>query len=85
VCSSDLPKLLVAAQPDAQSIQLEFMTVLDEENLEDRLAYLGEEVETWDEGEMSFRLLRHSAAAIKHQKYHGLDIITVRVDGSIPT
>ena len=76
-----VPSLLVAAQPDARSIQLEFTTVLDEENLEDRLAFLGDEVEGWDEGELSFRLLRHSAASIKHQKYHGLDIVTVNVNG----
>lgn len=77
-----VPRLLVSAQPVAQSIQLEFTTVLDEENLEDRLAYLGEEVGAWDEGEMSFRLLRRSAGAVKHQKYHGIDIITVTVNGS---
>ena len=75
-----VPRLLVAAQPVARSIQLEFTTALDEENLEDRLSYLGEEVEVLDKGEIALRLLRHSAGAIKHQKYHGIDIVTVTVD-----
>ena len=26
-----------------------------------------------------FRLLRHYASAVHHQKYHGLDIVTVQV------
>lgn len=75
-----VPRLLVAAQPVGQSIQLEFTTVLDEESLEDRLSYLGEEVEVLDDGDIAFRLLRHSAGAVKHQKYHGIDIVTVTVN-----
>ena len=33
-----------------------------------------------DEREVSYRLLRHYATSIRHQKYHGIDIFTVVVD-----
>ena len=74
------PRLIVAARPEAEAVELEFLAVFDEENLEDRLAYLNEQTETFDEGELSFRLLRHYASSVRHQKYHGLDIVTVRVN-----
>lgn len=61
-------------------MELEFITAWEEENLEDRLAYLGEEAEIWDEREMSFRLLRHSASSVRHQQYHGLDVVVVTVN-----
>ena len=49
------------------------------ENLEDKLAYLNEQPEIQSEGEISFRLLRHYASSVKHNKYHDIDIITVQV------
>ena len=51
-------------------------------NLEDRVAYLSDQPEAPDEGEISFRLLRHYAASVRHRKYHGIDIVTVRVESS---
>jgi len=74
------PRLIVAARPKAEAVELEFLAVFDEENLEDRLAYLNAQTETFEERELSFRLLRHYASAVRHQKYHGLDIVTVRVN-----
>ena len=60
---------------------MEFVSALeDEENLADRLAYLNEEDESVDEREISFRLLRHYASSVRHQKYQGMDIVTVRVE-----
>ena len=75
------PRLLIVARPDANAVDLEFLAVFAEENLEDRLAHLDEQTETSDDREVSFRLLRHYASAVRHQKYHGLDIVTVRVEG----
>ena len=75
------PRLIVTARPEGRSIELEFVTVFEDENLEDRLAYLDEQDESQDEREISFRLLRHYASSVRHQKYHGMDIVTVRVDG----
>ena len=78
---NDPPRLVISARPDGRAVDLEFVSVLEEENLGDRLAYLEDESETVDEREISFRLLRHYASSVKHQKYHGLDIVTVRVEG----
>ena len=73
------PRLIILARPESGAVELEFMAVFEEDNLEDRLAWLGEEPETPDEEDLSFRLLRHYAASVRHRKYHGLDIVTVRV------
>ena len=32
-----------------------------------------------EEGEISLRLLRHYASSVHHQKFHGLDVVTVQV------
>ncbi len=80
--ADDSPRLIVVARPEANLVELEFMAVFDETNLEDRLANLAEEAEGRDEGEISLRLLRHYAASVQHQKYYGLDIVTVQVRGS---
>ena len=75
-------RLIIQARPGAGSVEMEFLAVFDEENLEDRLACLSEESEGLQEGELSLRLLRHYASSVHHQKYHGLDIVTVQVRGS---
>lgn len=80
--ADEAPRLIVSARPEGTAIELEFVATSDEENLADRLAYLSEQNETLDEREVSFRLLRHYASSVRHQKYHGMDIVTVRVDGS---
>ena len=51
-----------------------------DENLEDQLAYLNEDLRLPDADEISLRLLRHQAASVRHQKYYGVDIITVLVE-----
>ena len=75
------PRLIIVARPEGGAVEMEFVSALEgEENLEDRLAYLNDEDESVDEREMSFRLLRHYAASVRHQKYHGMDIVTVRAE-----
>lgn len=76
-----VPRLIIIARPEGGAVDLEFSAVFAEENLEDRLAHLDEQSEISDEREVSFRLLRHYASTVRHQKYHGLDIVTVRVEG----
>ena len=76
-------RLVVIARPDGRGAELEFISASGGENLEDRLAYLGETPDISDGREMSFRLLRHYASSVRHQKYHGLDIVTVNVEGSL--
>lgn len=80
--AEEVPRLIVMAHLEGEAVELEFLAVFDEENLEDRLAYLSDETEGVEEGEISLRLLRHYASTVNHQKYHGLDIVTVQVRGS---
>lgn len=80
--SEDHPRLIIQARPQAGIVEMEFLAVIDEGNLEDRLASLSEEAEGSQEGQVSLRLLRHYASSVHHQKYHGLDIVTVQVRGS---
>ena len=75
-------QLTVIARVEGNTAELEFVTSLEGENLEDHLSYLNELPPMPDEREVSYRLLWHYASSVRHQKYHGLDIITVQVEGS---
>ena len=76
------PRLVVIARPGAGSVEMEFLAVFSEENIEDRIAYMSEQAETPDVEEISFRLLRHYASSVRHRKYYGIDIVTVEVEGA---
>ena len=75
-------RLVVTARTEGGGAELEFLSATEGENIEDRLAYMGETPEIGDGQEMSFRLLRHYASSVRHQKYHGVDIVTVNVEGT---
>jgi NCS2 family nucleobase:cation symporter-2/xanthine permease XanP len=75
-------RLVVGARLVDGRAELEFAAASGEQNIEDSLAYLPEQPEIEDEREISFRLLRHYASSVRHQKYHNIDIITVQVDGT---
>ena len=78
---TDTPlRLSVAARPEDGAAELEFVTSLEGENVEDHLAYLSKLAPVPDEREVSFRLLLHYASSVSHQKYHGMDVVTVRVE-----
>ena len=72
-------RLVVSARRAEDDIEMEFTATTEGGNLEDKLAYLGDQPEIHDEEEVSFRLLRHYASSVQHHKYHDIDIITVRV------
>ena len=72
-------RLTVNALRTDAAIELEFMVTSDGENLEDRLSYLSDQPEIQDDGDISFRLLRHYATSVQHRKYHDIDIVSVRV------
>ncbi len=74
-------RLVVTARSVSGNAELEFVSATEEDNLEDRLAYMGENPEVPDDRDISFRLLRHLSSSVKHQKYHGVDIVTVSVAG----
>lgn len=74
------PRLIVLAKRGTRSLEIEFMAVFAEENIEDRIAFMSEQAETPDVDDLSFRLLRHYASSVRHRKYHGIDVVAVRVD-----
>ncbi|MXY76428.1 MAG: hypothetical protein F4Y40_05000 [Acidimicrobiia bacterium] len=76
------PRLVIVARPDNRVLEMDFIVVLSDDNLEDRLAYLDERADEPDEREISFRLLRHYASSVRHRKFHGAEIVTVKVDAS---
>ena len=80
--SKDARHLIVKIHSDEDMAVLEFLSAAhDVENLEDRLSYLSAEPEVEEESEVSYRLLRHYAESVRHQKFHNIDVITVQVEG----
>lgn len=72
--------VLVACKEDGGAV-LEFVASTGEENLQDRIALLGTRTNVnLIEQEVSLRLLRHLTSSVRHQQYHGTDIVTIRVD-----
>ena len=80
--AAQTPRVVLNLRPGADWVELEFLALFSEENLKDRIDYLSEEGEPPDVSDLSFRLLRHYAAAVRHRKYYGLDVVTVEVEGS---
>ena len=73
-------RLVVLASSEGPVAELEFIGGGDEENMEDRIRQLQQhDEETVSENEISLRLLRRYASSVRHQQFHGVDIITVRV------
>ena len=76
-------RLLLTAHKEAGGAVLEFIAAPGEENLEDRIAVVGEGSGDAPEREVSLRLLRHLASSVHHQQYHDTDIVTIRVDARV--
>lgn len=72
-------RLIVLARPGTSIVELEFLAVLAEENIEDALAYMSQQSEAPEASDVSLRLLRHFASGVRHRKYQGIDIVTVEV------
>ena len=74
-------RLGVTARRRGAGATLEFVASTGSENVEDRMALLGDRVdEVSAEREVSLRLLRHLSSSVRHQQYHDTDIVTVQVD-----
>ena len=74
-------RLLLTARSEDGGAVLEFVASKAEENIQDRIALLGEASDaTMIEREVSLRLLRHLASSVRHQQYHDTEIVTVRVE-----
>ena len=81
--SEDPPKhLFFVLSGDRNAAEMELIASSAEQNLEDRLALLGRWADEGGEAPVSLKLLQHYASSVKHQQYHGTDIVTVRVDGA---
>ena len=76
------PRLIIVARPQGSTVELEFVATTRRENVEDQLAYLADEAPMPTVDDLSLRLLRSYASAVRHQKFHGVDIVTVQVEGS---
>ena len=76
----DRRHLRLTAYKEEGDAVLEVVVSSGEENIQDRIALLGEQTdETPVEREVSLRLLQHLASSVRHQQYHETDIVTVRV------
>ena len=74
-------RLLLVARADGKAADLEFIATTDETNIEDQLAMLSEAAMSVPaEAEIPLRLLRHYASSIRHQQYHDIDILMIRVE-----
>ena len=61
-------RLTISGHFGDRKIELEFMATAEDENLEDKRAYLSEQPEIRDERDFSFRLLQHYASSVQHHK-----------------
>ena len=78
--TKDDRQLIVLASSEGQAADLEFIGGGSDVNVEDQVRQLQQhDVEGLLENELSLRLLRNYASSVRHQQYHGTDIITIRV------
>ena len=81
--ASQQRRLIASIHPDGAAAELEITVAADDAiqgNIEDRIAYLGDDHGLEDERQLSVRILRHYASSVHHRKYYGIDIISCRVD-----
>ena len=81
-------ELLVNSYTEDKQAVLEFRVGTgngDELNLQHRLAWLGAPTgaDRLDR-ETSLRLLRHFASSVRHQQFHNMDVLTLRVSANSP-
>ena len=77
--------LVVSARRTGTGMALEFVAAAGSENVEDRVALLGDHVdEVTAEREVSLRILRHLSSSLRHQQYHDTDIVTIQVEAPRP-
>ena len=75
-------RLVLAASSDGSTADLEFIAGSgDAVNIEDRIQQLQQhDAESIVEDETSMVLLKAYALSVRHQQFHGMDVITVRVN-----
>ena len=75
------PRLVIVARPQGGMAEMEFVATTRQENIEDQLAFLTDEAAVPTADDLSLRLLRYHASGVRHQKFHGVDIVTIQVEG----
>lgn len=79
---ADNPRLVIVARPQDGMVEMDFVATTRQENIEDQMAFLTDEAAVPSFDDLSLRLLGYYASAVRHQKFHGVDIVTVQVEGS---
>ncbi|MDE0644653.1 MAG: hypothetical protein OXH84_00225 [Gammaproteobacteria bacterium] len=74
-------RLQLTVHNEDRGVVLEFVSGKGVDNIQDRIAILGEaNAAAMIEQDISLRLLRHLASSVRHQQYYETDIVTVRMD-----
>jgi hypothetical protein len=76
-------RLVASIHPDGDAAEVELVVYSQDQvegNIEDQLAFIGEPTAPEDAQQLSTRLLKHYASSVHHRKYHGIDVITCRID-----
>ena len=76
-------RVTATIRPVAAAAELEIIVASGdaiEGNIENRMAYLDHSQGLDDEGQLSVRILRHYTSSVRHRKYHGIDIVSCRVE-----
>ena len=76
-------RLVATIRADGGEADLEIVVASDDAiqgNIEDRMAYLGQDEALGDEEQLSVRILRHYASSVHHRKYYGIDVVSCRVE-----
>ena len=77
-------RLRLTVRAGRDGIEMEFVAVAGDTNIEDRLAVLNEEAAVAEiEHELSLRLLRHLASSVRHQQFYDTDVMTVTVQPEV--
>ena len=72
--------LQLSIRHDAGTLELEYIALAGEENIEDRAVVMQETTTEPSAAELSLQILRHLATDVRHQKYFNMDVLTLHVD-----
>ena len=81
--SDEVRRLVASVHADGNAAEVELVVYSRADvdgNIEDQLALVSDHATVDDAQQLSTRLLRHFASSVHHRKYHGVDVITCRVD-----
>ena len=76
-------RLVASVHADGDAAEVELVVYSRKDfrgNIEDQLALVSDHATVDDAQQLSTRLLRHFASSVHHRKYHGVDVITCRVE-----